>query len=220
MGFDDAAAVCHNRDIDDIVMTATELTRHTQATRDAIIEGALDLFIERRGGGFSMQEVADRVGITHRTLYRYFPSRRELIVAAAMHIGGRLKGPPSPEVSTVSEWIDAAGAHFEFIERNREIFSSIFSMVMSDPDLATADLSRDAYYWNVFRTEFPGLGEEEATEWFAMLRHLISSASYLIYRYRFGMDPSRAAAAVRRAAEAMVVSIRKANDAAEERLSP
>lgn len=196
-----------------------ELTRHTQATRDAIIEGALELFIEHRGGGFSMQEVADRVGITHRTLYRYFPSRRELIVEAAMHIGGRLKGPPSPEVSTVSEWIHAADAHFEFIERNREIFSSVFAMVMIDPDLAASDLSRDAYYWNVFRTEFPGLGEEEATEWFAVLRHLISGVSYLIYRNRFAMDPAKAATAVRRATEAMVLSIRQANDAAEGRRS-
>jgi AcrR family transcriptional regulator len=196
-------------------MIGNELTRHTQATRDAIIEAALDLFIESRGSGFSMQEVADRVSITHRTLYRYFPSRRDLIVEAAMQIGGRLKGPSSPEVSTVSEWIDAAGVHFEFIERNREIFSSVFALVMSDPDLAASDLNRDAYYWHVFRNEFPGLGEEEATGWFAMLRHLISGVSYLIYRHRFAMDPAKAATAVRRAAEAMVVSIRRANDAAE-----
>ena len=207
--------MCHTYDISDIDMIGNELTRHTQATRDAIIEGALDLFIESRGSGFSMQEVADRARITHRTLYRYFPSRRELTVEAAMQIGGRLKGPPSPDVSTVSEWIDGAGAQFEFIERNREIFSSVFALVMSDPDLAASDLSRDAYYWHVFRTEFPGLGEEEATEWFAMLRHLISGVSYLIYRHRFAMNPVKAATAVRRAAEAMVVSIRRANDAAE-----
>lgn len=193
-----------------------ELSRHARATREAIIDAALDLFEQRRGTNFSMQEVADRAEVTHRTLYRYFPSRRDLLAEAAMNIGSRFRGPLSPEVSTVAEWIESSEAHFAFVERNRAIFTSILSVAVTEPKVAGVGRGRDARRWEVFRADFPDLDQDEAEEWFAMLRHLISAFSYLIYRTRFGFDPPRAAAAVRRAAEAMVTEIAEANSRARE----
>ena len=187
-----------------------DLSRHAQATREAIIEASLDLFVERRGADFSMQEVADRADVTHRTLYRYFPSRRDLLAEAAMNVGSRFRGPLSPEVSTVAEWIERAEDHFTFVEANREIFTSILSVVV-EPPIASSGRSRDDYYWELFRNEFSDLPEDLAREWFAILRHLLSAFSYLMYRTRFGFDPSRAAAAVRRAAVAMVDEVAAAN---------
>lgn len=187
-----------------------DLSRHAQATREAIIEASLDLFVERRGADFSMQEVADRADVTHRTLYRYFPSRRDLLAEAAMNVGSRFRGPLSPEVSTVAEWIERAEDHFTFVEANREVFTSILSVVV-EPPIASSGRSRDVYYWELFRNEFSDLPEDLAREWFAILRHLLSAFSYLMYRTRFGFDPSRAAAAVRRAAVAMVDEVAAAN---------
>jgi AcrR family transcriptional regulator len=202
----------------------SELSRHARATREAIIEAALDLFLERKGLGFSMQEVADRAEVTHRTLYRYFSSRDSLLIEAGEQIGRRFRGPGPPEVSTVAEWIESAQAHFTGVENNSELFSGIASVAMAEGVARTQHLldsgrDRDQYYWDVFRGEFPNLAEDDAWEWFAILRHLISAFSYLIYRSRFGFDPSQAAAAVRRASEAMVVEIRAA-DATREGVMP
>src|SRR5713101_5686797 len=61
-------------------------SRHTEATRNAILDAAVGLLLERRSAGFSVQEVADRVGLTHRTVYRYFPTRRDLMGATAQHL--------------------------------------------------------------------------------------------------------------------------------------
>lgn len=186
------------------------MSRHARATREAIIESTLDLFVERGGTNFSMQEVADRVEVTHRTLYRYFPSRQDLLAEAAAHVGPRFRGPLSPEVSSVSEWIERAEDHFIFVEKNREIFTSILSVAL-DPPIANVGGGRDAHFWDLFRDEFPDLPEDEARDWFAILRHLLSAFSYLIYRSRFGFDPPRAAAAVRRAAMSIVNEISSAN---------
>lgn len=193
-----------------------ELSRHARATREAIIDATLDLFLERKGLGFSMQEVADRAEVTHRTLYRYFPSRDSLLIEAGAQIGRRFRGPGPPEVSTVAEWIESAQAHFTGVENNFELFSSIASVAMAEGVARTQHVldsgrDRDQYYWKVFRGEFPNLAEDDAWEWFTILRHLISAFSYLIYRSRFGFDPPQAAAAVRRASEAMVAEIKVAD---------
>ena len=59
---------------------------------------------------------------------------------------------------------------------------------------------RDAHRWEVFRRQFPDLPEGDARRTFATLRHLMSSASYLLYRLRFGLSPAEATEAIRSAA--------------------
>ena len=54
-----------------------------QATKDALLDAALAAFADR-GIGFTMQDIADRAGVTHRTVYRYFSSRDELFEALAV----------------------------------------------------------------------------------------------------------------------------------------
>src|SRR5437773_7132552 len=87
-------------------MARLAATRHTEATRKAIVEAAAELFLDRRPGGFSVQDVADRVGLTHRTVYRYFPTRQELMGAAAQYLAPGFAEDSFGEVSTVEEWID------------------------------------------------------------------------------------------------------------------
>jgi AcrR family transcriptional regulator len=51
-------------------------TRHR--TRRAILEAMTDVIMETDGIGFSVQAVADRAGVTHRTVYNHFPTRQAL----------------------------------------------------------------------------------------------------------------------------------------------
>ena len=58
----------------------TRREQQTDRTRTAIMEAASDfVFGTANPEEFTMQNVADAAGVSHRTLYRYFPSRRELI---------------------------------------------------------------------------------------------------------------------------------------------
>ena len=105
-------------------MTLVAATRHTEATRKAIVEAAAELFLDRRRGGVSVQEVADRAGLTHRTVYRYFPTRQELMGATAQYLAPGFADDPFGDVSTVEdaarEHPNAAGPHIYLGRMSRE----------------------------------------------------------------------------------------------------
>jgi AcrR family transcriptional regulator len=203
-------------------MTAVATTRHTDATRKAIVEAAVDLFIERQSDGFSVQEVADRAGLTHRTVYRYFPSRQELLNATAERLAPALIDERFGEVSTVEEWIDALGPHFAHTEANFELVRRVVAALFTSEDLRLfgQDLhERDSHRWQVFRRQFPHLPEGDARRTFATLRHLMSSTSYVLYRLRFGLSPAEATEAIQNAASQIVEQAARRDRAARPRRS-
>lgn len=199
-------------------MTAPATTRHTEATRKAIIEAAVDLFLQRRSDGFSIQEVAGRAGLTHRTIYRYFPTRQELLAATAQHLAHGIAEDPFSEVSTVEEWIDAVGSHLARAEANIEILPRVLAAMFASRDLRLLGqgiLARDTHRWKVFRRQCPHLRERDARRTFATLRHLLSSTSYVFLRLRFGMSPAEATEAIRSAASAIVEQAARRDRAAD-----
>jgi AcrR family transcriptional regulator len=182
-------------------------TRHTEATRNAIVAAAVEMFLERRSDGFSVQEVADRAGLTHRTVYRYFPTRDELITATARRIAAKVAEPSFNEVSTVQAWMDVLSARLARTEASFETVRSILAATLASDDLVLFGHSladRDAHLWEVFRRQFPKLDEPDARRTFAALRHLTSSTSYVFLRLRFGLAPADATEAIRTAASQIV----------------
>jgi len=188
-------------------MTVPAVTRHTDATRKAILEAAVDLFLERRSDGFSVQEVADRAGLTHRTVYRYFPTRDELMAATAVRLAARIAPLPFREASTVEEWMNLLGAHLARTEASFETHRSMLAATLATDDLRLFGQSlgdRDAHLWQIFRRQFPHLDKGDARRTFAVLRHLTSSTSYILLRLRFGLSPADATEAIRSAASLVV----------------
>src|SRR5262245_42064245 len=59
--------------------------------REEILEAAARLFAERGYSETDTQVLADELGVGKGTLYRYFPSKRELFLAAADRIMRRLR---------------------------------------------------------------------------------------------------------------------------------
>ena len=78
-------------------------TRHR--TRRAILEAMVDVIMETDGIGFSVQAVADRAGVTHRTIYNHFPTREALCDAFSDYVDEVLmesSGAPEPTWSLAS----------------------------------------------------------------------------------------------------------------------
>jgi AcrR family transcriptional regulator len=57
-----------------------------QRTRRAILEAMVDVILETDGIGFSVQAVADRAGVAHRTIYNHFPTREALCDAFSDYV--------------------------------------------------------------------------------------------------------------------------------------
>ena len=76
-----------------------------QRTRRAILEGMVDVIMETDGIGFSVQAVADRARVTHRTIYNHFPTREALCDAFSDYVDELLmatSGGPEPTWSLAS----------------------------------------------------------------------------------------------------------------------
>lgn len=65
------------------VTTGDLRARQRKVTRDLILEAMQELVVEHHGWTVSMDQVAERAGVSRRTLYRYFPSKDDLLDAAS-----------------------------------------------------------------------------------------------------------------------------------------
>jgi len=168
-----------------------------------------------------VQEVADRAGLTHRTIYRYYPTRQELIAATVEQLAPGFGDERFSEVSTVEEWIAGLGRLFTHTEANFEVIRALLGMALGDGELQMfgEDLrQRDTHRWHVFRRQFPNLPDDDARTTFASLRHLMSSTSYVLMRLRFGLSPAKATEAIQVAASQIInETVRRDNAAKRER---
>ena len=74
-------------------MSATRVGRPRSPEADtAILDAATDLFIELGWDGLTMEGVAARAGVGKATIYRRYPCKVDLLMAAAERIGEK-KGP-------------------------------------------------------------------------------------------------------------------------------
>jgi len=185
-----------------MTISPSATTRYTEATRHAIVQAAAELLLERKGDSCSVQEVAKRAGLTHRTIYRHFPTRMELLGATARQLAPESAAERFEDVSTIEGWIEAVTRHFLEAETHFELVRSVVvaSLATGEPGGSGNPSHRDAHRWEVFRREFPHLGEVDARSTFATLRHLLSTTSYLLYRIRFGLSPAQATRAIQSAA--------------------
>ena len=75
-------------------------TRSRRAgSREAIVEAAERLFLERGFGAVSMDELAEAAGLARRTLYNQFASKEEIFREMLLNVSGQLENafPPGTE---------------------------------------------------------------------------------------------------------------------------
>ena len=60
-------------------------------SRDAIVEAAVRLFLERGFGSVSMDELAEAAGVARRTLYNQFASKEEIFREMLLSVSGQFE---------------------------------------------------------------------------------------------------------------------------------
>ena len=69
-------------------------------SREAIVEAAERLFLERGFGAVSMDELAETAGVARRTLYNQFASKEEIFREMLLRVSGQLEGAFPPGIET------------------------------------------------------------------------------------------------------------------------
>ena len=100
-------------------------------TRWAILDALAAVIAETGGLGFSVQQVAERAGVTHRTVYNHFPTRDALNDALAAHVEevmarDGLRELPAASSASLVPMITYAYAAFQ----SHEVLSRAYVMLM------------------------------------------------------------------------------------------
>src|SRR6202165_2861400 len=69
-------------------------------SREAIVEAAERLFLERGFGSVSMDELAKAAGVARRTLYNQFTSKEEIFREMLLRVSGQLEDAFPPGIET------------------------------------------------------------------------------------------------------------------------
>ncbi len=69
-------------------------------SREAIVEAASRLFLERGFGSVSMDELAEAAGLARRTLYNQFTSKEEIFREMLLRVSGHLEDAFPPGIET------------------------------------------------------------------------------------------------------------------------
>jgi len=98
-----------------------------EARRAQLLELGFGLFSERPFSDVSVDEIADRAGISKGLLYHYFPSKRELYVACVKRAVEQLHEAVEPDESVPQEQRLAAGldAFIDYVERDLKPFRNL-----------------------------------------------------------------------------------------------
>ncbi len=193
---------------------ATDGTRRVGAGRPrdvaidaAVLETVLPVIAETGYRRFSIEEVARRAGTTKPAIYRRWPTRQQLVLAA---LGSNLSEVQPPDTGcTICDLVDAIGLFVAVFGRlPADLLGSLLADCSHDPELRTQfmttlfDPPRDA----VAQTLAKALGRGDLREDVDLELVLDLLGSLVHYRAVFGHAPT-AAADIERAVEALLQGV-------------
>jgi AcrR family transcriptional regulator len=181
--------------------------RHADLTTAAILDTLRHHLEQGDADELSMEDLADEAGVSRRTLYRYFPTRTQLLEAASSWIRDEVLQLP---IDVGDEGIAAS-------------FRAAAAWLNEHPRLARALLRtgtgravRSGYRTqrveairSALRRDIPGLSRRDLDRAAAVLGYLCSSNAWITIQDESGLAANAAQAAVVWAIETLLASLRE-----------
>lgn len=166
------------------------------ATHERVVDAAIDLLQGTDPGVFGMQDVAERAGVSLRTVYRSFPTKEDLLVGVVDAIKERFAEiaglPPTSRDEFDASVSDAVRAVYELEPLYRALFATIAGRTAHQ---SGAQARRQAFV-SAFADELAGLPEDRVHLIVSVL-HLVTSARTVLWLKDYaGLDADDASAAI------------------------
>lgn len=182
------------------------MTLRSTATRNRILGALVEVVLEGGLSDFSVQGVADRSGVSHRTVYRYFPTRESMLdglveqMSMAMDAAGG-----AAEIAHVDDLAGAVAANFSMFNDHDALAEaavrfSVGTAIENEDRRGRTDAVSDA-------VGHLGMSAHDTRIVAALLRHLSSSRTWLLLR-EAGLRDDETAAAASWVIEVLVAAIR------------
>jgi AcrR family transcriptional regulator len=188
------------------------VTNHRDAeadsTSDRILDAARELILERHPSALTVAEIARRAGVSERTIYRYFPTKQELLTEVSERPTNAI-----PNLAMPTRWDEVRGAlrvHWSLFAENLDMLRSE-RMIPGGIELRRIRLERAREGIDHILDD-AGLdrysGRDRLRE---LLIHLTSSTTLLELVDRHDMTPDDATDLVLEALETLVDRAREDN---------
>jgi len=185
-----------------------------EATRERIIDALVRVVLDEGVHTFSVATVAKRAGISHRTVYRHFASREELLEGLSEAIDAPTSAP------------EAAAFRRPLVDQAREGAVGLFGVLEATRDRATAEFiigvalrhttrgkrQRWAQARAEVREHFPALSPDEQLAGAAVLRALMSSNAWFHLCVQLDVPVDAAAQGISRAIELVLEDLTARNE--------
>lgn len=193
----------------------SELREQAKAeTRERIVAAVVKVILDEGVHAFTVQNVADKAGVSHRTVYRHFATREDLLDALSdwLHASVLEAGlPPPTEISAVSAHV---GPLFEQFARMRDAMrASVIAAVALGYQTGSQRRSSSAFEEMAERA-FPHLPREEVHDAAAVLRTLVSRYAWYVLDVDLKVESARAARGVTWAVATLVQDLKRRDEAA------
>jgi AcrR family transcriptional regulator len=184
--------------------------QHAAATRERVLSAVADLLEHGEVGELTVPAVAEASGVSLRTIYRYYPTREELLEAAGRWIGEELLQHPYPNrLDEVADLFEI-GAH-DFDERPGLVRALAFSR-LGQQVRGYRRRERLRAIGRALRAELPGLSEQELRRAEAILGYLHNMLAYTTLREEGGLSGAEAGEAVGWAIRTLIADLRERNE--------
>ena len=167
-------------------------------TRNAILDALADVITEAGGLEFSIQQVADRAGVTHRTVYNHFPTREALRDGLAERVeellgatGRRRPDAGTPSLESLAPMVAESYALFESCAP--AVRSSVILTLASRGPTQLAKRRTDAFR-KIVRQGLRANAPVPADEATAAVRMFLSTIGWHVLTEHLGLSPTKAAA--------------------------
>jgi AcrR family transcriptional regulator len=186
--------------------------RHSELTRELILRTVAEILEDGDTADLAVPEVARRSGVSLRTVYRYFPTREELIAAAGEWIGINVLGGRIP-----SALAEVPEVYAENAGRWDEHPRLVETMALSRGANSLRSVRRQERLEKLREAlgeVTDGLPEAEARQAFAVFAYLDNMLAWLTMRDEAGLDGAGAGAAVAWAMQVLIDDLRRRQRAA------
>jgi AcrR family transcriptional regulator len=193
-------------------MPTTSLrTRQAALARQAIFDALVRHLEAGDADDIPMEELAREAGVSRRTLYRYFPSRADLLAAAGDWIRAEaLQLPVDIGDEGIAESFRAAAAR---MQQRPRLARALLRTQTGRAVRGSTRAERVKAIRKAVRGEVPGLAKREVERAAAVLGLLCSSNAWITIQDESGLDASSAQAAVVWAIDTLLAQLRDGDHA-------
>ena len=176
-------------------------------TRDLIMRAFQELLRNDHPDAITFPQVAEAAGVSLRTVYRYFPTRADLLQIAAAWFGELTEGARWDDPATVRDLAGGIPHMGRLFDEHTNVFRALAEVELERP-------RRDAVAAAVAEVA-PDLPEADVRRAEAIIACIRSGHSWLVLHDQYGLTGDDIVATLDWAATTLLEDVRRRNDAAD-----